>query len=264
MERIIIALLAILAFSASKAQEISTLTVPYENGTLTFEYYEKDGIKIPHGHMKYEEKKFIKDKAEYPYIYRIEEGNNNDGYREGVWIFKSFYIGSEREINMTFKNGLLEDTLTFSKWESNSPKPFDTNVQREDYSSCSYSFSKGHLVGENIIKYTEPRTLFNPMPFSRTIYSYVSDSGKCIGTWKRITGNDTRFYHFNEDGKADEVYEVDVIGRKKFFPNETASLDLSHINSMYAEITIYRVSLPTLGDCPYGVERTYIEFVPEF
>lgn len=76
MRQSILFLLLFVFYLQVNAQERHTSTIPYKSGTLTFQYYDKEGVKIPDGLMEFTKGKYT------------EKGEMRDGYREGQWIIK--------------------------------------------------------------------------------------------------------------------------------------------------------------------------------
>jgi hypothetical protein len=106
MKQIILLLLIAISFGL-KAQEIHSLSAPFGKGNISFEYYEKDGVKIPHGIMEYDSE------------YYSEKGENKNGYKEGTWNIVSKKGNTVSKIIHNYKNGLLEGKSIFSTYKIN-------------------------------------------------------------------------------------------------------------------------------------------------
>ena len=229
MKHLIILLLVFACLVNINAQNRMSLTMPFDGGTLTFQYYEKDGVKVPDGPMEFTNKNYT------------EKGENKDGYREGKWIARTETKTGSITAEYMYRNGLLEGTTTFQ----NSYK--DKNIQKL-YPEASYNFSKGRLIGENKIVHD-----------SDTIYCNFGDNGKWIGIWRLVTPEKTVVFEYDDNSEIKNSYELDVLGQKKtaefFLPSVTMAL--LWFNKYFQEIPMMlrfnqRPKLPTLSENKYG------------
>lgn len=227
--RKLISFLLILAFSfQANAQKRNSLTMPYEGGTLTFQYYEKDGIKIPDGPMEFTRENYS------------EKGENNDGYREGCWISKN---GSTTK-TYNFKKGMLEGPTTVEF------KTTDKYLLKNSVPYQCYNFHNGRLFGENKIVLSVD-----------TIYCNFGEDGKRIGIWRLVDPKKTIVIEYNVNPSLQNAYELDVLGQKKSIEVGSAEMKffmkfLSFNDIFRKEFFKYgfekRPELPTLCENKYG------------
>lgn len=228
--RFLLFLISVLISSiAVSSQERKSLTMPYEGGTLTFQYYEKDGVKVPDGPMEFK-------KGNY-----TEKGENKDGFREGIWLATTVNKSGLVTAEFFYRNGLLEGTTSFKN------TCIDIN-SKELYPEASYNFSKGRLYGKNKIIHD-----------SDTIYCNFGDNGKWIGEWKIVSPEKTVVFEYDDESKIKDSYELDVLGQKKpagvFLHKVT--LSLLWLDTYFKEIPFQlrdkkRPQLPTLCEIKYG------------
>lgn len=183
----LITLILFLGFSMN-AQERSSITLPFEKGELTFQYYEKDGVKVPDGTMEYKCKKYT------------EKGTTKDGKKDGQWTLEMRYGKMLARTVFNYKDGLLDGKTTFNTY-SLKPSTKEENLKTTE----EYNFHKGHLLGENKIIGTLD-----------TLYCNFDENGYCIGTWKIIGKKQTKVAEFSGNEKGDIIneYEVDILGNK--------------------------------------------------
>ncbi|MCM1142870.1 MAG: hypothetical protein NC453_30250 [Muribaculum sp.] len=227
-------LLMMLVSCVAYAQETKQTTVPFSNGTLTFSYYEKGDIKIPHGLMEYTADGYS------------EKGEMVDGHREGEWSIVANRGNSIQRNIYNYKRGLLEGKAIFSTIRVNPKTKKETIDETEEF-----NFQQGHLYGENRIVLT-----------SDTLYCNFDEKGNRVGTWKLIYGDKTKIGVYDDNtGSIIECYELDVLGNKKESIGAafdgTASVKLISFDSFkIREIPLSlhkpRPNLPSLLDIKYG------------
>lgn len=232
MKNCLVLLSILLTSVVVNSQERKSLTMPYEGGTLTFQYYEKDGVKVPDGHME-----FIKGNYS-------EKGENKDGYREGTWIAKTVRRTSSVTTEYNYHEGMLEGPTYFKYTETNNDSK---HLQKPD---ATYNFHKGRLIGKNKI-----------VDNSDTIYCEFADEGKRTGVWKFVRDDKTMVLEYNDNPSLQVAYELDVLGQKKeqSFNNIQMQFVIPFLffNNLFKEIPFAlrdkkRPELPTLCENKYG------------
>lgn len=243
MKQLICTLLTILmGMSYASSQEIKHIDMDYIGGKLGFDYYEKDGVKVPHGPMTFND-----DQRNWPSgtLKVTESGNCKDGYRDGEWhmSLKTPYERTEKVFN--YKNGLLDGDVIIKRYKTN------TKTKRETLkSNVTYHFKNGHPFGKN--KYFHN---------SDTIYFEHNELGYCVGEWKLINKNGSMEIDvYDQDGEYIEHYKVDILGNKEkseflgfpgtmhdyiFFGEEITT------NGLY----VSRYDLPTLCKVKFGFDN---------
>lgn len=226
-------LLIITSFNILKAQEVKETSMPYKGGTLKFAYYEKDGVRIPHGMMEYSSDKYS------------ERGENIDGYKEGEWQAINKTGIFTRVNTFTYKKGFLDGKTIMEEKKTNN------KTQKEDLVfKNEFTFKNGHLYGENKI-------IVN----SDTLYCNFDEKGEKVGTWKIIADGKTKIGEYS-DGKIVNAFELDELGQKKetFASNfdMTAILKLTFFDSTEIQQIPYSIResrpiLPSLLDLKYGM-----------
>lgn len=233
MKQIILLLLIAISFGL-KAQEIHSLSAPFGKGNISFEYYEKDGVKIPHGIMEYDSE------------YYSEKGENKNGYKEGTWNIVSKKGNTVSKIIHNYKNGLLEGKSIFSIYKINK------STKKEELESIEeYTFIKGHLYGENKIVVSD------------TLYCNFNDKGERTGKWilkaKDITVAEYSAYNEN----VLDCYKLDILGQKTPYENflfhntSVLKLVLFKDKIQYIPNTLResRPELPSLCKIKYGYQE---------
>lgn len=232
MKQLILLALLLLSAMLSNAQERKVTTVPFEDGTLTFHYYEKDGIKVPDGLMEFTKKNYT------------EKGENKDGYREGKWIATIKNKTNSTVTEYNYKRGLLEGQTTI-KFTTTDKSLLKSRQPRE-----TYNFHNGRLVGENKI-----------VQSSDTIYCNFGSNGERIGTWKIINPRSTRVIEYDQESNCVSAYELDVLGQKTPVMEDgvymSIVVDLQMFGKKFSEVffSFYdnnRPKLPTLCANKYG------------
>lgn len=187
MKQLILFFLIIFLRISINAQERLTITVPFEKGNLTFQYYEKDGIKVPDGSMEY-----VSDTYS-------EKGENKEGKKDGLWIGESRLGKKLIRINYNYKDGLLDGKTTFSSYLIDPAAKTEQLVDEE-----VYNFHKGHLFGENKIISSD------------TLYCNFDENGYRVGTWKIAKQKETIVaeYKGNENSDIVNEYKIDILGNK--------------------------------------------------
>ena len=233
MKRTIIISIILLLAKCSFAQDKSVITIPLDKGNLTFQYYEKDGIKIPDGLMEYASDGYS------------EKGENKDGEKEGLWIAESRLGKKLVRIKYNYNDGLLEGKTTFSSYSIN-PSTKKEQLESEE----EYNFHKGHLFGENKIV------------FSDTLYCNFDEKGYRVGTWKIVNKSETAVAEYIGNEKSDiaNEYILDILGNKtipkysKFNLTASTPLILFYDKIRYLPFGLRkdRPNLPSLTKAKYG------------
>lgn len=230
-------LLAVFAFQIN-AQDRKSVTMPYKDGTLTFQYYEKNGVKVPDGPMEFTKGKYN------------EKGAMKDGYREGNWVIrKEDNVITTIECN--YNKGMLEGLTTIKH------NAKDKSSLKYCEPDAAYNFHGGRLLGENKIVH-----------LNDTIYCNFGENGKRIGTWKFVEPEKTMVIEYNQDPNLQIAYEVDVLGQKK--PKEIEwvemkiYMDLLFFNDKFRQIPNElrdkkRPELPTLCENKYGYLDAWVK-----
>lgn len=227
--------LILLSFNIMKAQDTKETSMQYKGGTLKFAYYDKDGIKVPHGIMEYTSDKYT------------ETGELIDGYREGKWTAIRNTGNISVTNTYTFKHGLLDGVTTIEEKKINNKTKKDDLVSTQEY-----TFRNGHLFGENKI-----------VGSIDTLYCNFDEKGNRIGTWKLISKEHTRIGEYsNSDFTITNAYELDELGQKKdyeaFTFHNLATLNLTSFESFKIKQIPYtireqRPNLPSLLEVEYGM-----------
>lgn len=223
-------------------QEIKTISMEFDGGKLTFQYYEKDGVKIPHGEMKYENER-------YGYT---EIGQNVNGYKEGKWTATN-KLGKQVFIDIyNYKKGLLNDTITLHKIE---------RIKKGEYAYVprNYYFKNGHLFGENKIVNSSGDTL----------YCNFDENGNRIGIWKFDQQVFSEVGEYKTSGSNEvEAFRIDKLGQKEPLIdsssfNMSSSLPLIMFDEYFKyyphSVRIKRPNLPSLCKVEYGLYKSFEE-----
>lgn len=258
MKTLVLLLMSLLSFSLSFAQEVQSTSLDFKHGTLTFEFYEKDGVKIPNGNMEYTAtKKPPFSGIEYFYS---EKGITKNGYKDGLWTI-SIKEGSFRDIviRMNYKDGLLDGKTTIEDSRGN----HDRKTDKYSPSKEEYTFKNGRLFGENITK-----------THSGTFYINYDENGERTGVWKVIERDETYLLDYDNadiresfSGKITKfpiIYHIDILGEKTISNHDPYISVLFAINQIKAkleeEFWIFqggkRDKLPTKSpsvEAPYGL-----------
>lgn len=225
---------------AVHAQVTKVFNGKYENGTIQFSYYEKDGVKVPHGEMIFTGEN------------HVEKGMMKDGYRDGKW--EIYTIGNLRKnhvdpirIHANFKDGLLEGEYIREELKFN-PKTKKYKVTAVDKNT----FRKGHLFGPNMIA-----------GISDTLRCDFDEKGMETGEWRykssyssdeRIIVFDKSICETNYNGSIiPKHFKVDILGNKTeaeftvSYVTLTTGFDYS-IREPFKNLfnAYYRPDLPTL------------------
>lgn len=226
------------------AQEKKSLTMPLDGGTLTFQYYEKDGMKVPDGLMEFK-------KGNY-----TEKGECKNGYRECKWIAKRGNNKAAETIEYNFQKGMLEGSTVFRSTAT------DKSQLKHMEPDATYNFHNGRLFGENKV-----------VILSDTIYCNFGEDGKRIGTWKMADSKGASvILEYNEDPKLRKAYKVDVLGQKEplnFGQAEMqAFMSLLHFDNKFRQVIFsmtdrHRPNLPTLCENKYGYQDVWVKMDEE-
>lgn len=232
-------MIARISLISGKAQDRKSLTMPFDGGTLTFQYYEKDGVKVPDGPMEFQ-------KANY-----TEKGECKDGYREGRWVAKIENKTNSTVTEYNYSRGMLEGNTTIKFTTT------DKSLLKYNQPYESYTFHNGRLIGENMIVHQ-----------SDTIYCNFGENGKRIGTWKFVDPEHTYIIEFDDDQNLQTAYELDILGQKNTIDVSNVErqifMDLLMFDNKFREVFFSlndkkRPKLPTLSDNEYGYENIWVK-----
>lgn len=214
------------------AQERKSLTTEYHYGTLTFQYYEKDGVKIPDGHMEFTNEDYI------------EKGEMKDGFRNGLWVLQSNQPTPRTRVLSHFKDGLIDGDVTIEKYE------YDDKTKKSILRIMPLKFKNGHLFGENKI-----------INHSDTIYCNFDENGDRVGTWKYVSNSDTYYTEYTPDNQRyGTTYKVDVLGRKTECKLYGGNMPFLFFSNYFTRVPdklgdpMLEV-LPTLSENEYGIVK---------
>lgn len=245
MRRLLFALLVVMIILPAYAQENETITIDYLYGKLTFDYYEKDGVKIPDGKMTYE-----KDGYDYKYT---ETGMCKDGYREGEWII----VGNKGNLTviktLNYRKGLLDGVCTIKEVQKNAKTGKETVYEE------SFNLKNGHLYGENIIK-TTPNT-----KYEKQYYCNFDENGERCGVWKIVSNDKIIEAEYIQGEKVPiNTYTVDILGQREEYKiptmfNVEILSGLQHFDTKIKDALNgspidrkERINLPTSCKIPFG------------
>lgn len=235
MKQFLILLLSILSF-CGYAQERKNLTTEYQGGTLSFQYYEKDGIKIPDGHM------------EFTHKYYTEKVEMKDGLRNGLWVIQGSRPKTGTRISSHFKDGMIDGEVVLEGYEYNS------KIDKAIPFKRSLQFKNGHLFGENKVVHS-----------SDTIYCNFDENGDRIGIWKYVSPSRIYFTEYTPENQVKGIsYEIDILGQKKEFRPLGSYMAFWFFSWNFTRIPdIIRqealIELPTLSENKYGIVKN-LEF----
>lgn len=229
-------LLTVIMGLSADAQERQSTTMKFDRGNLTFQYYEKDGVKIPDGKMEFSVNLYT------------EKGECKDGFMEGEWIIEE-KTGNGKFVKrrrLNYERGLLEGESTFEECEIN-----PSTKKEKPKSKQTYRFHKGHLYGENIITTASKDTL----------YCNYDEKGYPTGNWKYI-GRIKKMEAEYENGKINpnSVFKIDVLGQKEKHPDHDFHTSVGIPLLLFGDLIKYRPYgirevrpvLPTLCKTKYG------------